>query len=127
MNAKELRIGNWLHHGKYWSYRNGNESKEFDFQWNESDWYALGECTLSLENIEPIPLTKEWLLKLGFDNRYESHWKSTYSDGFGAWDFILQKPTEERNYYWYEFAKIEYLHQLQNLYFALTGEELIIK
>ena len=28
---------------------------------------------------------------------------------------------------WYEQKKIKYLHQLQNLYFALTGKELDVK
>ena len=66
MTENELRVGNWCHHKDDWSYRQPEQDfKEFDFKWNESDWYALGECTLSFDNIEPIPLTEEWLIRCG--------------------------------------------------------------
>jgi hypothetical protein len=59
----ELRIGNWVEHDDSWCYRGEDVTV---FQWETSDWYALGECTLFLESIKPIPLTEEWLVKFGF-------------------------------------------------------------
>jgi len=56
------------------------------------------------EVFQPIKITENWLLKFKFDN---NHW---------ATKWILENmpiPTG-----------IEYVHQLQNLYFALTGTEL---
>lgn len=70
---------------------------------------------------EPIPLTEEWLLKFGF--------KEVSCDKFFKDDFAVY-------FGWYEQISIYnddqflrnliYIHQLQNLYFALTGEELTI-
>jgi hypothetical protein len=37
-----------------------------NFQWESRDWYALGECTLSLDAVEPIEITDEWLIAFAF-------------------------------------------------------------
>lgn len=71
-------------------------------------------------SIEPIPLTEEWLIKFGFENS---------NMGFSA-DY--SKDNIELNfvnglYEYGDYCKIEYVHKLQNLYFALTGEELTLK
>jgi hypothetical protein len=132
MEAKDLMIGNWLHHNGSWSYRQTNtkEFKEFDFQWCESDWYALGECTLFLDNIEPIPLTEEWLLKFieNFDNTsvvinsFRGKYYIFTIDG-ALYYYFTDTGTIERH-----SSKIyKYIHQIQNLYFVLTGTELEIK
>ena len=123
MKASDLRIGNWVRPSKeHWTYR---ESVN-DFQWDESDWYGLGECTMSLEAINPIPLTEEWLLKLVFINfKNESE---LYQCGF----LSIDKDKDEfyyqaiKNHYQERAIRIDYVHQLQNLYFALTNEELTI-
>lgn len=54
---------------------------------------------LGFDDIQGIPLTEEWFVKnCDLDMGWLNVWK----------------------------AKIEYVHQLQNLYYALTGEELIL-
>lgn len=72
----------------------------------------------------PIPLTEEWLIKFGFENRL----------GFlslGALSCVYSY--EENVFYFYigkdgdNDIKVMFVHQLQNLYFALTGQELQIK
>jgi hypothetical protein len=72
--------------------------------------------------IFPIPLTEEWLLKFGFVKTPLTYDKDKlcisirgvqYDKGrtyFNSWTILEHQP--------------EYVHQLQNLYFALTGEEL---
>lgn len=82
-------------------------------------------------NIEPIPLTEEWLVRFGFNCKYKSvhnHWSlgsfgieqaSDVDDDGGS---IPQ--LEEFTYGFTYYPEIKYVHQLQNLYFALTGEEL---
>ena len=58
---------------------------------------------------KPIVLTEELLLKLGI-NQYED------TNLFVLNDFIISSVTK----------LVYYVHQLQNLYFALTGEELTL-
>ena len=74
-------------------------------------------------NYKPIPLTEEWLIKCGF--KFQNILKKAYQrnlylyKGFGIYEV---KPKE----FFYKEIQIKYVHQLQNLYFALTGDELEI-
>lgn len=66
---------------------------------------------------KPIPLTEEWLLKFGFIKRYKDCYefgKLILNDKFVMMDIDIH-------------LELRYVHQLQNLYFTLTGEELTIK
>lgn len=115
MKQAELRIGNWCR-----QIATGTNTQVSPFMFHEiydDDCYT--------DYLLPIKLTDEWLANFGFDNRHESHWKSVYSDGVGAWDFILEKPTEKEKRYCFGLARVEFVHQLQNLYFAMVGEELL--
>ena len=67
---------------------------------------------------EPIALTEEWLIKLGFDNGTLEHSQVGFIDD----DFINGEMTFMFNKDW--ITKVKYVHQLQNIYHALTGEEL---
>lgn len=80
--------------------------------------------------IEPITLTEEWLIKFGWIFNKEidvfEHKKSVsfcikkgIVSGWVMFNFVLKSTMSFRNFY--------YVHQLQNLYFALTGEELVLK
>lgn len=107
MKANELRIGNW-----YLSF--GVDLKQVE---------SITKDKILID-FHPIPLTEEWLLKFGFD----SH-KSSKELLFGSLiclerqmnELFIVNPFDKHQY------KIDYVHQLQNLYFALTGEELEIK
>ena len=72
-----------------------------------------------LDQYQAIPLTEEWLVRFGFDYLDLRFWSSKLC--------IHLKDNEF--YVLYEQGRlfIQYVHQLQNLYFALTGEELEIK
>lgn len=122
MRAEELRIGNY-----YLSY--GVDLKQVERLTKDK----------VLIDFHPITLTKEWLLKFGFktdDFKHEFELDTInldceYTDE-GEWNLFLKgkniKPVESKNEYrceYYPKAEIKYVHQLQNLYFALTGEELI--
>jgi hypothetical protein len=126
----ELRIGNMVHHKPEWSYRNEFPdvlADGFNFKWSASDWYAVGESMLSLDSIEPIPLTPELLDKLGLPK-----------DGSTLGLKEIKAACFERNFdelllvtvdgvHNTIVREVRYLHQLQNLYFALTGEELKVE
>jgi hypothetical protein len=75
------------------------------------------------EFIEPIPLTEEWLLKFGFKDRYD-YWKK--GGVKMVWSSRIVRTGERLGIRHKKCDHIVYVHQLQNLYFALTGEELII-
>jgi len=73
---------------------------------------------------EPIPITEEWLFKFGFvdGHKCEEYHNFIILDPF----FIVAY--KKNNYHLHVYGKfnieIKYIHQLQNLYFALTGKEL---
>ena len=81
----------------------------------------------STNDYEPIPLTEEWLLKFGFEKQsdyffYNNNYR-VESFRSSEWCFRARVTKNES----YPIAIIEYVHQLQNLYFALTGKELKLK
>ena len=86
------------------------------------------QCWIFTEKeIHPIILSEDWIVKLGW-----IWWQNTKS--FEKVGFV-QGSIRETPFGWEVFnyvlqsvtcRKINYVHQLQNLYFALTGEELTI-
>lgn len=77
---------------------------------------------------QPIPLDSEWLAKLGFheaddDGLFEHddeelfQLQHRYLENEGKFDHIWDQSCTE--------APIEFVHQLQNLFYALTGTELV--
>ena len=123
MTANELRIGNW-----YLMSGMGNNQFEQFINWTQAlDFEAYGQ---------PIVLTSDILEKCGFKknkngepcieiNDIASHLELMVGVDNFHYPSFTQTPQgdEERTVY---FNRINSLHQLQNLYFALTGEELTI-
>ena len=104
MKTSELRIGNYVYFE--------DRLLKFDF---ESGW--------NFDYIKPIPLTEEWLIKFGFETDNIEWWNGLISIGIYK-DGLFYCPTGEISL---RIGKeIQYVNQLQNLYFALTGEELIL-
>ena len=69
-----------------------------------------------IEEIEPIPLTEYWLIRMGFVNGEKEHFSFTKN-------MELRILGSEADYNGIWFGRLESVHQLQNLYFALTGED----
>ena len=116
MDVKELRIGNYLSIGK-----------TQQIQLKESLFALLLTKDASIEIFLPIPLTEEWLVKFGFRCRFDIGYNGWYSPnilGESIRIFELENG-------WFKYSSahtvIKNLHQLQNLYYALTNEELTIK
>ena len=129
--ATELRIGNLIEFGRF---QNG------DFKIGEIN--AISKHEICVENRDeryliqdccPIPLTEEWLLKFGFEKQTEQNQRYKIREGkFQFGEFVMDGDTLciETDYYSYELAplaEIHFVHKLQNLYLALTGEVLTIK
>jgi hypothetical protein len=117
MKASELRIGNQI-------YINGVLHKItgadiFFISQNETF-----EVDVSSHN--PVKLTEEMLVKLGFKFEYEKVLDRVYSSG----DFVLywNKQYGYRLFYHDKFLSIGifYLHQLQNLYLDVTGKYIFL-
>ena len=113
MKTQELRIGNLVNY------------KIIDDLDERKEWYEVSEIDaedllIMDDDYQPIPLTDEWLFKFGVLKNNEYPYK------------FLNGYIKIRNglfFYKYHLLDIElkYVHQLQNLYFSLTGEELIIE
>lgn len=80
-----------------------------------------------INSCKPIPLTEEWLLKFGFKNHLDTIWIH-WSKESGLFEISTRLPQGSYGL-WINgtMGCFEYVHQLQNLFFALTGEELTIK
>jgi hypothetical protein len=118
IKPEELRIGNWVK----WP----NEKEPNEAEWAHGHW--LGVFDKNYPFPDPIPLTEEWLIKLGFEKQQEEHvWYELQISS------SLALIEGDKNGYMEVFlldhddsVRVRYVHQLQNLYFALTGEELKI-
>lgn len=118
MKVEELRIGNyykWYADGKYYYFQVDN---------------AFFMDINVINNSEPIELTEEILLKCGFElkgiifrinNGFSNQFDINYSLSRDMFYYDSSK------YGIYTEVEIKYLHQLQNLYFALTNEELNVQ
>lgn len=70
------------------------------------------------------PLTEEWLLNFGFKKQGIYYFKD---DFFGISDDLYEVCLwNDGEQIGYKNENIKYIHQLQNLYFALTNEELTV-
>lgn len=138
IEARELRLGN-LFTSKNPIIGSWIEKQRFD-----KNIYRVRRCTFECPpedsqwlNFCGIQLTEEWLKMFGLEPTYSPHhkqWIEVYREeplfymqapkGFEEGFFIdlyLDHDIYDRTKY-----AIKYVHQLQNLYFALTGEELTI-
>jgi hypothetical protein len=125
MTTQDLRIGNYLEF----------QRKIVQVDWiDKYDEIGHNDKSYLLKMYTPIPLTKKWLVKFGFDHQY----KLIKSQDFFVIEinsdtklFINLNKMEYSIYKSYigivYSSKIQYLHTLQNLYHSLTGEELTIK
>lgn len=82
-----------------------------------------------IDEIEPIPLTEEWLEKFGFKITGQTPHPNNIWTVYGEeCKFELEHII---SFFLYDNkcfgTEVKYVHQLQNLYFALTGEELTFK
>lgn len=138
MEAKELRIGNLLQEN------NTETPVQIESIIKIEEGYKLETSTIEgikgrLANLPAfalsgIPLTEEWLDKFGFEH-YTKERHLVYSNpGFKG--FTLHR-TDKESFYkmihlWEEQSyrlstHIKYVHQLQNLYLAVTGKELELR
>ena len=99
--------------------------KPFEVTTIDADSFIeMREEPVDMSRYMPIPLTEEWLVKFGF-----KYIGSAPTLGINeSWNRgnirIEQLQSKELVFHG---LQIKYVHSLQNLYFALTGEELLAK
>jgi hypothetical protein len=152
MKATELRIGNIIaridrtkkiHLPVYVAPMKILEIELFKCQYYNYDqnpalvkeWYMS-----DLNDISGIPITDEWLIMFGFE--FDENKGFKYSDDDGEpqevedrpyWFVQYKSDDFTMRFIWYpddrkaNSCPCNFVHQIQNAYFALTGEELLLK
>jgi hypothetical protein len=175
MKENELRIGNYaidyitekeLMVSNLWSGVKGIRSP-FDSAGETGNYYVFFTGAIdkhgrpyvtrsNAKDVLPIPLTEEWLMKLGFkrykadfevekdekqyvindcfNNKLSDHfriyWRSERQQKWHREIWSSKANDIGSDYFIYVggyVKSVQYIHQLQNLYFSLTGEELELK
>lgn len=121
IQANELRIGNWvLFYGEFSQVESiGTYGCSFN----------KGFAKYTLPILKPIPLSEEMLLKCGFiiGMGFQDFLKGKYSFVEIKGGILYGEFSEEGVFYFNSKTQLKYLHQLQNLCFALTNQELKIE
>lgn len=139
ITTSDLRLGNWVHESECTRYPMyvhtiGEDYVYLNFDGNEGD---VWEC--KPEELQGIPLTEELLTKMGARKVTDIGWNvvESYSAGVrielrvilfseSEIDVKIRRSTPHLEDY-FQGSSIHYLHELQNLYWDLTKEELKIK
>ena len=138
MKASELRIGNFVNGKKI------QEGRFVDYVLTNPQFLEVDailqdsiSCKGEIDNpiyrfteIEPISLTKEWFFKLGFKKISNTQFCIDVNDNKKI-SLVLHMNSGNWTFpYFHEvntLTSFKNVHELQNLYFALTGTELTIK
>lgn len=109
MKANELRIGNWVNN-------------------NEEDYQITSATIAQLERgdstAKPILLTEEWLVKFGAEKVNQIDWVLKIGSVVFCFRFYKEWYSSIGSIYLSD--RIQYVHQVQNLYYCLCGKELQI-
>jgi len=129
--ANELRIGNWIKDrgGKQWqidSWESQNKvASKMPYSGELFGMSIYGHpLTEEVDYLQPIPLTPEILEKCGFEKDNDGIYSKL---GFMFWLDDIGVMQLALNYSPICNAPCKYVHQLQNLIHALTGEEITFK
>lgn len=131
MDAKDLRIGNIVNRlieSETRPEENYNQVSSVDL--NDLHILTCKSNQVSRRKYSSIALTVAWLAKLGFTNEgyKEGYYGKTVKSESLTYDFVVK--VEDFGIF-YELkgnliVTIDSVHQLQNLFYALTNKELII-
>ena len=115
MEARELRIGNWVQHAGV------------PYQATIHTIIVCQDTSGALSKPEPITIDYEWLERLGFEYcESNESWQLDTDLGFSIWGregkgfevYVESNPCGE---------SFNYVHQIQNAFYSLMQKELTIK
>jgi hypothetical protein len=120
MRANELRIGNLVKH----------IDKDSVFTVKGIDLLGI-DCENDIESMYSsyemlyyVKLTEEWLLKFGFEKTMSWTYVKDLVGNLELVYYLGEKGWSIGFKSYSDFSNLKYVHELQNLYFALTGKEL---
>lgn len=135
MKANEIRIGNWVNIQSHDKYAQIIEIKSG--RPDNRDFVRISSPNLDtqfaveISQISPIPLTEEILLKAGL-KKSDSNFFNEYQRKIGDILFSVMVSTEGKFFFipsvhvrW--SIELKSVHQLQNLFYYLCGEEIKIE
>lgn len=125
MTAQELRIGNLVEcfgtREVIAIKKNKIKIQKLTNQGN----YILEWVPTRTMSLEPLPITEQWLSTLGFFIIETNKCVEAFRENFR---YSIKQVDDSDQWFWCDgenvITNLKYLHQLQNLYFSLTGEEL---
>ena len=128
IKANELRIGNYVDCTK----KRHNE-KVILVESVTFDKINVNFREYDLSDLLPIPLTEKILLKAGFEKSENTYNKICFiNDDLDfdivkhgdKWVFARNTNEECTSFFYFAHNRFQFVHDFQNLYFAIVGEEL---
>lgn len=123
IQEKDLRIGNWVE----WVFPNrNNQPNKYQFCQVESvrdKIVGVLGSAYGYDQIRPIPITPGILKNVGFSKISELYTISIGKEDLDIWLDTMEVKISDK----FIGIKCNYVHQLQNIYFSLTNEELSIQ
>ncbi|TXK73933.1 hypothetical protein [Mesonia sp. HuA40] len=116
MKTNELRIGNYVLFN--------NKTKTVDLSDFGTEWTGdLGRTIF--KEFKPIPVNKEWLSDLDIltDSKFDYKENVAYVVNNKCY-YVIDTYYDSNDATCYVEIEIDFVHELQNLHFSLTGEEL---
>ena len=119
MKANELRVGNLVTTG-------GVEQYVMSIDIDDPTEHRINDCQEIA--YQPIPLTEDWLVKFGFELGNDEWYDLVIPNGLflSVEQYTFNVVIGQGVQFSHALTKLKSVHQLQNLYFALTGEDLTI-
>jgi len=132
ITANQIRTGNYF----LYDLRENQEGSGTAWEPTKLDWQDIKWCEENNEDFNrvhmPIPINEEWAKKLGY-KYYNGKTDGDMTMDFGGKldiDFvkgvIKVKSHYETELMYRTLHAVEFVHEIQNLYFALTGIELVV-
>jgi len=133
MKAKDLRIDS-IYDSVRWKQPVKLQLSDLNELYYRCYGAAL-DSEIIAEMFKPIELTEEWLIKLELIKQRDKPndkyiWLFSFAGDFDCYFNVFGRNEiciEQYSEGALELEHIKYVHQLQNLYFALTGKELEIR
>ena len=123
MKSNELRIGNLVET----DFSEGNiktvveiKHKMASVKYIRTDTNEPHQSMVDYERLVPIKLTEEWLKKAGY-KKQNGYGYSNYN----VYGTILKNDNGFEFHYYGIIIRLDFVHQLQNLFFSLYGEDLV--
>lgn len=110
MKSNEVRVGNFI-------LFSGVQTRVIPADFATQ---CRGINSSEMPNFNPIELTEEWLKKAGY-KKQNGYGYSNYN----VYGTILKNETGFEFHYYGITIRLDFVHQLQNLFFSLYGEDLV--